>query len=45
MGPYRVGQSFSYAGKNFVIREATAGKVTLKMVPEGEEVQILPKTP
>jgi len=45
MGPYRVGQLFSYAGKDFVIRDATPSKVSLKMQPEGEEVQILPKTP
>jgi len=45
MGPYRVGQSFPYAGKEFVIREAMPTKVTLWMKPEGEEVQILPKTP
>ena len=45
MGPYRVGQSFPYAGKNFVVREAATAKVTLTMVPEGEEIQILPKTP
>lgn len=45
MGPYRVGQSFSYAGKEFVIRNATQKQVTLFMKPEGEEVDILPKTP
>ena len=45
MGPYRVGQLFSYAGKDFVIRDATPSKVSLKMQPEGEELQILPKTP
>ena len=45
MGPYRVGQTFSYAGKEFVIREANPNKVTLWMTPEGEEIQILPKTP
>ncbi|NCY20594.1 hypothetical protein EBX31_01375 [bacterium] len=45
MGPYRVGQSFAYAGKNFVIREAIPSKVSLLMTPDGEEVQILPKTP
>jgi hypothetical protein len=45
MGPYRVGQSFIYAGKEFMILEGTPSKVTLIMKPEGEEVQILPKTP
>ena len=45
MGPFRVGQSFPYAGKEFVVREAIPSKVTLWMTPEGEEVQILPKTP
>lgn len=45
MGPFRVGQSFSYAQKEFVVREATPGKVTLMIKPEGEGVQILPKTP
>jgi len=45
LGPYRAGQSFPYAGKEFVIREASPTKVTLWMKPEGEEVQILPKTP
>jgi len=45
MGPFRVGQSFPYTGKEFVIREATSTKVTLWMKPDGEEVQILPKTP
>jgi len=45
LGPYRVGQTISYAGKKFVIRDATSSKVSLWMQPEGEEVQILPKTP
>lgn len=45
LGPYRVGQTFTYAGKEFVIRDAVANKVTLWMLPEGQEVQILPKTP
>lgn len=45
MGPYRVGQTFSYAGKDFVIREALTNKVSLLMTPDREEVQILPKTP
>jgi hypothetical protein len=45
MGPFRVGQSFSYAGKEFVIRGAATNKVSLSMKPEGEEVDILPKTP
>lgn len=45
IGPFRVGQSFPYAGKEFLVREATPSKVTLWMTPEGEEVQILPKTP
>jgi len=45
MGPYRVGQTFSYAGKEFVIRGATTNKVSLWMKPDGEEVDILPKTP
>jgi hypothetical protein len=45
LGPYRVGQTISYSGKKFVIRDATSSKVSLWMQPEGEEVQILPKTP
>lgn len=45
MGPYRVGQSFAYAGKEFLIREATTHRVALRIEPGGEEVQILPKTP
>jgi len=44
MGPYRVGQSFPYAGKVFVVTEATPLKVSLKMMPEGEAVYILPNT-
>jgi hypothetical protein len=43
MGPYRVGQGFSYAGKNFVIFEASPKKVSLRMKPEGELVDILPQ--
>jgi hypothetical protein len=45
MGPYRVGQSFDYAGKKFVIMAATASKVSLEIRPSGEAVDILPKTP
>jgi hypothetical protein len=45
MGPYRVGQTFSYAGKEFLIRSATTNKVSLWMKPDGEEVSILPTTP
>ena len=44
MGPYRVGQSFPYAGKTFVVTDASPGKVSLKMMPEGELVSILPNT-
>ena len=44
MGPYRVGQSFPYAGKVFIVTEATPLKVSLKMMPEGEMVYILPNT-
>jgi hypothetical protein len=44
MGPYRVGQSFPYAGKVFVLTEATPLKVSLKMMPEEESVSILPNT-
>jgi hypothetical protein len=44
MGPYRVGQSFPYAGKIFVVMEATPLKVSLKMMPDGEPVSILPNT-
>jgi len=44
MGPYRVGQSFPYAGKVFAVTEATPSKVILKMRPEGESVSILPNT-
>jgi len=43
MGPFRVGQSFPYAGKTFVVIWATPQKVTLRMKPEGELVDILPK--
>jgi len=43
MGPYRVGQNFSYAGKTFVVVAASAQKVSLRMKPEGESVDILPK--
>ena len=43
MGPYRVGQSFSYAGKTFGLVAASAQKVSLRMKPEGESVDILPK--
>jgi hypothetical protein len=43
MGPYRVGQGFSYAGKTFVVVEASAKKVSLRMKPEGDLVDILPK--
>ncbi|NDC79876.1 MAG: hypothetical protein EB090_01180 [Verrucomicrobia bacterium] len=45
MGPYRIGQSFAYAGKEFVLLGASPEKVTLQMRPEGEEVLIRPKTP
>jgi hypothetical protein len=45
MGPYRVGQSFDYAGNKFVIMAATASKVSLEIRPSGEAVDILPKTP
>jgi hypothetical protein len=44
MGPYRVGQSFPYAGKTFVVTDASPAKVSLKMMPEGESVFILPNT-
>jgi hypothetical protein len=43
MGPYRVGQNFPYAGKTFVVVAASAQKVSLRMKPEGESVDILPK--
>jgi hypothetical protein len=43
MGPYRVGQSFPYAGKTFVVIGAAPQKVSLRMKPEGELVDILPK--
>jgi hypothetical protein len=45
MGPYRIGQTFLYAGKEFIIREASVNKVSLKMKPDGEDVDLLPKTP
>ena len=45
MGPYRVGQSFDYAGKTFLVRGATPSKVSLEIRPGGEAVDILPKTP
>lgn len=45
LGPYRIGQSFSYAGKEFVIRDATPRVVSLVIKPGGEEVSLLPKTP
>jgi hypothetical protein len=43
MGPYRIGQSFSYAGKTFVVVGASAQKVSIRMKPEGDSVDILPK--
>ena len=43
MGPYRIGQSFPYAGKTFVVVAASAQKVSLRMRPEGESGDILPK--
>jgi len=43
MGPFRVGQGFPYAGKTFAVDGATPQKVTLRMKPEGELVDILPK--
>lgn len=43
MGPYRPGQSFPYAGKTFVVVAANEKKVSLRMKPEGEMVDILPK--
>ena len=45
MGPFRVGQTFAYAGKQFLVRDASATKVSLELVPEGERVDLLPKTP
>lgn len=45
MGPFRIGQSFPYAGKEFVIRDAGADKVTLWIKADGEEVILRPKTP
>lgn len=45
LGPYRVGQSFSYAGRDFLISEATTQRVVLRIKPGNDEVQILPKTP
>ena len=44
MGPYRVGQSFPYAGQIFMVTEATPAKVSLKIMPGGESVSILPKS-
>ena len=45
MGPFRVGQEFSYAQREFLIRDASPSKVSLWIKAENEEVQILPKTP
>lgn len=45
LGPYRVGQTFSYAGRDFLIRDASASKVSLELLPEREKVEVLPKTP
>lgn len=45
LGPFRVGQIFPYAGKDFIVRDAAMNKVTLVIKPDGEEVQILLKTP
>jgi hypothetical protein len=45
LGPYRAGQIFSYAGRDFLIRDASAAKVSLELLPEKEKVEILPKTP
>ena len=45
MGPYRVGQTFQYAGREFLVRDGSAAKATLELLPEGERVDLLPKTP
>lgn len=45
LGPYRVGQIFTYAEREFFVRDASANKVSLELLPEGEKVDILPKTP
>lgn len=45
MGPYRVGQSFSYSGKEFLFVEGRKDRVILSLLPEKEELQVFPKTP
>jgi len=45
MGPFRLGQKFSYAGKTFLLKEVSPTKAVLRMEPEGETVELLPKTP
>lgn len=45
LGPFRVGQSFSYAGQDFALQAASPEKVRVKILPDGESFDILKKTP
>jgi len=45
LGPYRVGQTFAYADREFLVRDAATSKVSLELLPEREKIDILPKTP
>jgi len=45
LGPFRVGQTFSYAGREFLLRDASTSKISLELLPDREKVDILPKTP
>lgn len=45
LGPFRVGQTFSYAGQNFALLAAVPEKVRVKILPDGESFDIPKKTP
>jgi len=45
LGPYRVGQTFAYADREFLVQDAATSKVSLELLPEREKIDILPKTP
>ena len=45
LGPYRIGQTFAYADREFLVRDAAPSKVSLELLPEREKIDILPKTP
>jgi len=42
MGPYREGQTFSYAGQQFAVMEGSPRKVSLQMKPQGDMRYVLP---